>query len=109
MTNRRPRNNDRILAVAPSTRGFGFAVLEGDAILVDWGVTSVAAGNKNAGTLKKMEAMIDLYKPAVLVLEDASARNSRRSRRIRRLTKKILSMAKAHKTTAVLLSRDQVM
>jgi hypothetical protein len=109
MTNRTPQNNDRILAIAPSTRGFGFAVLEGEAILVDWGVTSVARGNKNAGTLKKTEAMIDLYKPAVLVLEDASARGSRRSRRIRRLTKRIHSMARAHKVTAVLISRDKVM
>ena len=28
----------RILAIAPSTRGFGFAVLEGQDTLVDWGV-----------------------------------------------------------------------
>lgn len=106
----RPRQrNDRVLAIAPSTRGFGFAVIEGNATLVDWGVTSVASGNKNADTLKKTEAMVDLYQPAVLVLEDASARGSRRSRRIRKLTKKIHSMGQAHKITTVLLRRDQVM
>jgi hypothetical protein len=108
MTNRTRQKNDRILAIAPSSRGFGFAVLEGGATLVDWGVKSIR-GNKNAGTLKKVEGMIALYKPAVLVLEDASAKGSRRSRRIRKLTKGIIAMAESRKIKVALLSREQVM
>ena len=67
MTKRTPSKNDRVLAIAPSSRGFGFAVMEGGDTLVDWGVRSVV-GDKNADALKKAEAMFALYKPTVLVL-----------------------------------------
>jgi hypothetical protein len=47
----------RILAIAPSTKGFGYAVLEGHKMLVNWGVKSVE-GDKNAGAIEKIEDMI---------------------------------------------------
>jgi hypothetical protein len=81
MTNRPRRKNNRILGIAPSSRGFGFAVMEGRESLIDWGIRSVIR-DKNTCTLKKVEAMIAHYKPAILVLEDASAKGSRRSGRI---------------------------
>jgi len=98
----------RILAIAPSTRGFGFAVLEGQEMLVDWGVKTVK-GDKNAQSLKKVEEMIAHYQPGVLVLEDASAKNSRRSPRIRKLSQQIIKMAVTRKVSVKLFSRDQVM
>jgi len=97
----------RILGVAPSSRGFGFAVLEGQEKLVDWGVKSIT-GNKNIGSLAKVEELIVHYQPGVIVLEDYSARDSRRAPRIQELGKKIVSMAKNHQVTVVLLSRQQV-
>ncbi|HEY3863986.1 MAG TPA: hypothetical protein VGO59_19085 [Verrucomicrobiae bacterium] len=102
------QKNDRILAIAPSSRGFGFAVLESEQTLVDWGVKSVT-GKKNAGALTKVEAMIALYKPAVLVLEDAAAKGSRRTLRIRKLTTNVTAMAGTHRIKVALLSRDQIM
>jgi hypothetical protein len=102
------RRNGRILAIAPSSRGFGFAVMEGGETLVDWGVKSVA-GDKNADALKKVGAMISLYKPAVLVLEDASAKWSRRSRRIRDITKTIAAMSATAQMKVALFTRNQVM
>src|ERR1700733_322221 len=107
MTKRAHQKNDRILAIAPSSRGFGFAVVEGGDTLVDWGVRSVT-GNKNVDALKKVEAMIALYKPVVLVLEDASAKGSRRSRRIRKLTKEIIETAGSQRMKVMLFSRDRV-
>ena len=50
----------RILAIAPSTRGFGFAIVEGLNTLVDWGVKNVE-GDKNAGSLARVKAMIAPY------------------------------------------------
>jgi Holliday junction resolvasome RuvABC endonuclease subunit len=108
MTTRNHRKNERILAIAPSSRGFGFAVMEGGDTLVDWGVRSVT-GDKNIDALKKAEAMIALYKPGVLVLEDASAKRSRRSRRIRDLTKQIIATTARRRINVALLSREQVM
>jgi Holliday junction resolvasome RuvABC endonuclease subunit len=98
----------RILAIAPSTRGFGFAVLEGQETLVDWGVKTVK-GDKNAQSLAKVEKLIAHYQPGVLALEDVSAKNSRRSTRIRKLSRQIVRMAANHKVSVKLFSRDRVM
>ena len=96
---------DRILAIAPSTRGFGFAVLERDT-LIDWGVKSVK-GDKNAESLKKVKELIEHYKPAVLVVPDIT-KQSRRSERIRVLNSKIIGMAKTRKVRVATRSRKQV-
>ena len=47
----------RILSIAPSTRGFGYAVLEGKDTLVDWGVKTVQ-GNKNVNSLAPMSLTV---------------------------------------------------
>jgi len=98
----------RILAIAPVTRGFGFAVLEGRDTLINWGVKTVT-GNKNAKSLEKVEELIAHYQPGVLVLEDASAKGSLRHPRIRRLVPQIIKLAKAGKVNVSLFSREQVM
>jgi Holliday junction resolvasome RuvABC endonuclease subunit len=99
----------RILAIAPSTRGFGFAVLEGQDTLVDWGIKTVKKRDKNKQSLAKMEKLIAHYQPGALVLEDASAKVSRRSPRIRKLSRQIIKMAADRKVSVKLFSRDQVM
>ena len=107
MTNNIHHKNNLSLAIAPSSRGFGFAVLEGEG-LVDWGVKSVT-GDKNVGTMKQAEKMIAHYKPGVLVLPDASAKSSRRCPRIRALTKEISAMAASRRIKVAIVSRKQVM
>lgn len=97
----------RILAVAPGTRGFGYAVFEGQDVLVDWGVKSVT-GDKNSRCLAKVKEMITRYQPRVMVLEDTSAKDSRRSMRIRTLTRKITALASSRNVKPVLFSRSQV-
>src|SRR6266545_6662321 len=97
----------RILAIAPSTRGFGFALVEGLNTLVDWGVKNVDA-DKNTGSLAQVKAMIAHYEPDVLVLEDASAKPVRRAPRIRELAKRIVSMSKSQNVRVMLLPREQV-
>src|SRR6185369_16373876 len=97
----------RILAIAPSTRGFGFALVEGLNTLVDWGVKNVE-GDKNAGTIARVKAMIAHYEPDVLVIEDASAKPVRRALRIRELAKRIVSISKKENVSVILLKREQV-
>lgn len=98
----------RILAIAPSTRGFGFAILEGQDALVDWGVKTIK-GNKNVESVNKIEELIAQYQPGVMLLEDAAAKASRRSRRIRKLGQQIIKMAAICKVSVKLFSRDEVM
>lgn len=95
----------RILAIATSYRGFGFAVLEGQNTLVDWGVRNVE-GNKNAQSLKRVEELIAQYQPGVLVLQDIE--DSRHSRRLKTLSRKIIAMAKACKVSVKLFSHEQL-
>lgn len=95
----------RILSIAPSTRGFGFAVIEGDDKLVDWGVKSVTK-DKNTGSITKVDELLALYQPRVIVLQDV--KDSRRAPRIRELIQQIVALAESRKVKVVLLSRKQV-
>jgi Holliday junction resolvasome RuvABC endonuclease subunit len=97
----------RILAIAPSTKGFGYAVLEGHKELVDWGVKSVT-GDKNAGSVVKVEELIAHYNPQVMVLEDTVAKGSRRAPRIQKLTKRLINLAERRPVKVALFSRKQV-
>jgi len=50
----------RILAIAPTTHGVGFAVLE--ETLIDWGVRTIE-GDKNKQSVAKVKKMITDYQP----------------------------------------------
>ena len=98
-----------ILAIAPSTRGFGFVILEGPETLVNLGVKGVKKENKNVQSLAKVKKLITQYQPRTLILEDASAKGSRRAPRIRTLTRQIVKAAETLNLRVKLFSRDQVM
>lgn len=99
--------HQRILAIAPSTRGFGFAVLEGPSKLVDWGV-KLAGRNKNADSLAKVDALMAYYLPTVLVLENYAMPDVRRSTRIQNLGTRTATLAKRRKVKFKLLTRTKV-
>jgi Holliday junction resolvasome RuvABC endonuclease subunit len=100
-------NNPRVLAITPSTRGFGFAVIEARDTLVDWGGKG-ASNNKNSKCLAKVESLIVQYQPRVLVLEDMSAKGSRRGLRIRELSAEIIALARRRKVRVKLFSRQTI-
>jgi Holliday junction resolvasome RuvABC endonuclease subunit len=97
----------RVLAIDPSTRGFGFAVLEGPNRLVDWGVKETKK-NKNTRTLTLIEDLIDRYQPNVVVVEDYAGKGSRRCRRIQNLISDISKLALKRKIRARSVSRLKV-
>src|SRR6266508_1886392 len=93
----RPYPKDiRVLAIDPSTRGFGFAVLEGPNLLIDWGVKETK-NDKNRRSLKLISELIEQYEPAVLVLEDYAGKGSRRCRRVAELIDEIFDLAMQRK------------
>jgi RNase H-fold protein (predicted Holliday junction resolvase) len=96
----------RILAISPAVRGVGFAVLDADGTLADWGVKLIK-GNKNAASLAKIEKLIAENEPDLLVLEDALARGSFRSPRVRKLFKSVTSMAKGRGISVKAYSRGK--
>src|SRR5215472_11813525 len=82
----------RVLAIDPSTRGFGFAILEGPNRLIDWGVKETKTDKKNR-SLKLITGLIELYQPSVIVVEDYAAKGSRRCGRVRDLINEISKLA----------------
>ena len=82
----------RVLAIDPSTRGFGFAILEGPNQLIDWGVKETKT-EKHKRTLASVAELIEQYQPGVLVLEDYTGKGSRRCDRIRQLIDDISKLA----------------
>ena len=96
----------RLLAIAPSSRGFGFVVFEGDKELVDWGNKTVKSGNKNSQCLGKIEKLIIAYQPTMLVMQ--ATKDSNRAARIKKLCRQIIALAKTRKLKVKLLSAKQV-
>jgi Holliday junction resolvasome RuvABC endonuclease subunit len=99
------RKNTRILGIAPSTKGVGFAVIEGEHDLVDWGVKSVK-GDKNARSLEHVILLLQKYRPGVLAMENICSKGTRRSRRIQTLAKAILASAMVEKLEVHVVSRQ---
>ncbi len=93
----------RLVAVAPGSRGFGFAVVEGMA-LIDWETIWAAKGDKNEEALKKLKPLFDEYKPKGLVMFDAFAPKSRRAPRIQELTRRIVDVARECKISVRLFN-----
>jgi hypothetical protein len=98
----------RLLALAPTSRGLGYAVLEGEGSLIESGYTSVRNGDKNAQCLGKAEKLFALYRPDALILENVVAKGSRRHQRIKRLHRKLEAFAKKRRLAVNIVSGLQV-
>lgn len=97
----------RILALSLSRQGFGFVLMEGVNVLVDWGV-KYAYENKNVESLAKLAGMISHYQPDVIAIEDASHDSVRRSARIRRLTKQVVRLGAKQGMAVTCFSRTEI-
>ena len=102
----------RVLAVAPLSRGFGYAVSEDPSALVACG-NKVINHNKNIHALAWVEKFIRFYQPEVLVLPDVNAPDTRRAPRIKTLHRKIVALANKHQLklrfTSVTLVRARLL
>ena len=76
----------------PGSRGFGFAVLESPAMLVDWGIKSTR-DEKESKTVRKVTDLIVRYRPEVMIVEDCMSDASRRCERIGQLLAVLNSLA----------------
>ncbi len=74
----------RTLSIDPTSRGFGYVVLEGSDRLIDWGVVHIRR-DKETGCLRRIERMIDFHKPSLVVTEDTTGTGSRRCKRVAQL------------------------
>ena len=94
----------RVLSIVPFYRAFGYAVLDGDA-LVDWGTNAVPVDD-SLKALAKVEFFLTHYRPDVLSMEDFS--RSRRGPRIRTFIREIIDLAPKYNIGVKLFSRGEV-
>lgn len=92
----------RIAAVSLSTNGFGFAVMESNA-LVQHG-NKVISGDKNVNTLAQIAKLLIKLRPDVLVLHDVNAKGTYRNQRIKTLHKSVVMVARKRKLKVVTIS-----
>ena len=102
-----PTKQKRVLAIDPTARGFGFAILEGPESLIDWGMKEVR-DNKDARCLQQVANLIERYEPDVIVVEDVTARSCRRCPRVRLLIRDTFKLALEKKIKIHSVSRRRV-
>ena len=100
-------NDQRVLAIDPYPRGFGFAVLEGSERLIDYGVKKVR-GDKNSACLQRITDLIGRYEPDLIVLGTPTSNGSRRALRVQELIQEILKLASSKGIKARGYSRVQI-
>lgn len=73
--NYEPIPTERMLAIDPISKGFGFVVLESEPVqLVDWGTTMCRRTDNSLGEV--VREFLARYRPTTLVLEDPQAARS---------------------------------
>lgn len=97
----------RILAVSLSSRGFGYAVMEGNNRLVDYG-KKIFDEDKNSRSLAHIEKIITHSQPDILVLQDVNAKDTRRDPRIKALHRKVVALTNKRKLKVVKISGTEL-
>ena len=98
---------DVIVTIAPTSRGFGYAIFATPTSLVDWGVKETRR-DKNRQARSKVEAMIQEVRPGAVVIENWFHESCRRSGRVRELLFEIAVVAHKGGATARVYSRRHI-
>src|ERR1700694_2997306 len=102
------RRHELVLAINLQTRGFAFVLFEGWLSPVDWGVYDARGADKNARCLDRIDSLLALHTPDVLVLQDMSEHGTRRARRIQRLNRHAAELGDERGILVRTYSRAQV-
>ena len=97
----------RVLGISLSTRGVGFALMEGESNLIDWGLR-VVKGDKNARCLSHVGNLITRYEPTIIALEDTLSAGVRRVSRVHALSQEIVQLARSHNIRVKVFTRKHI-
>jgi len=101
-----PTNPPRLLALDPTSTGFGFVVLEGEE-LIDWGINGVK-GDKNKECLRKIGRLIDRFQPDILVMEHYDRKSRRRTIRTKELIHELKKLGQKRRIQSCTISQSQI-
>ncbi len=102
------RRYNLVLAVYPNARGFAFVIFEGPLSPVDWSMREIRGRHKNRRCLVGIAAVLERYRPDVLVLQDMSRSGTRRAYRLTELNAGIGELAEERGIPVFAYSRAQV-
>lgn len=100
--------SDLVLSLYPNSRGFGYVLFEGPLSPFDWGVKELRGPAKNRRILRFLEALIDRYRPSVLVIEDCTDEAYQRIGRIIDLYESCDALAKRKSIQVVRIPMSDV-
>ena len=103
-----PFKEPRVLAIDPSSRGFGFVIFEGPMSPIDWAVKNTNEKDKNVACLRQIGTLADYYFPDVIVVEDYSAKDFQRGKRVQDLIKDILELGSKRKIRTFKVTHSMV-
>jgi Holliday junction resolvasome RuvABC endonuclease subunit len=98
---------DVIVTIAPTSRGFGYAIFAAPTAVMDWGVKETR-WDKNQLTKSKVQSMLQEVRPAAVVIENWFHESCRRSARVRELLCDLAVVAHRGGATAMTYSRQHI-
>jgi hypothetical protein len=99
--------SDRVFAIHPTTTGFGWVLLSGPDNPLDWGTANIP-DRSDKSVLARLELLLVRNLPTELVLENAEAEGSRRNARIRRLSRKMVELARKKGIKAAVYPHSEI-
>jgi hypothetical protein len=84
-----------VLAIYLQTRGFAFVLLEAWSTPIDWAVHDIRGSDKNTRCRKRIDSILSLHTPDVLVLQEMREGDVHRAPRICKLNRDIAELAEA--------------
>ena len=97
----------RIVALDPTSHGFGFVVLENPTTLIDWGHVQVEP-DAHEKCMELIAQIITRYVPYAVVTEDWKSKESRRCARVRKLLEEVARFVEDSDARAVRFSWPDV-
>ena len=101
-----PKVFQRVLAIHPTTKGFGFVVMEGPDRIVDWGLRESKKEGLDA-RVALLEGLFARYSPNAFVVERYDPAR-RRSERAREFTARSVLIAAGRKVKVRVVTRAEV-
>jgi Holliday junction resolvasome RuvABC endonuclease subunit len=98
---------NRILALDPMTRGFGYVIFEEPFYLAEFGFARIKE-DKKLGAMAYFEKLLTDFTPEAVVLEDTKAPGSRRHHRVRELIEALTAIARERGVQVFLIARTAV-
>lgn len=85
------KSKHRVLSIYPTARGYSFVLFDSPLAPRDWGSRDIKKDVGSAKCIASIKEMLDRFRPDVLVLEDTGTRESKRSLRVKRIRKAMVS------------------